>query len=240
MAANKYSGRFNTSNPKSYVDWAEYYSKSTPGPSEYGTLPAVKIGGGRFNESRPKSYIALVEYTSRQLPGPADYAEDFTKPRKLPGGGRISATSGKSVFDLSSEAASMPSAQSYPPLPGPKIMGGRFSTAFPMSHLDFVMARSAELPSPADYSRLESPAISGGRFNESRPLSTLDWVRKRAKETPSPAAYDTSDFRGGDYVNRPKTSSAGQLATGIMKTSKKRRGGRRKGAQLRARPCTRG
>ena len=201
---NKYSGRFNTSNQKSYVDWAEYYSKSTPGP-QVGTLPAVKIGGGRFNESRPKSYIALVEYTSWQL-GPADYAEDFTKPRKLPGGGRISANIWKESVLISQGSGVHAISPELSTAAGSKIMGGEVfhsvSDEPPGSchvlvqpschHQQTILAREANSSQGADF-----PPMSLAHF------STLDWVRKRAKKRP-PAAYDASDFRGGDYVSRPK------------------------------------
>jgi hypothetical protein len=52
-------GKFNSSKPKSDIDWTIYRAAQMPGPGEYSPLPSKSKGGGKFNESKPKSDIEV-------------------------------------------------------------------------------------------------------------------------------------------------------------------------------------
>ncbi len=202
---NKYSGIFNTSNPKSEIDWTMYFASQTPGPNAYPRPEMSKINGGRFNESRPKSYTEWIVYRSKQLPGPSDYEP---APIPLPKGGRISSAKLKSEIDwIQYFAKDTPSSAEYPAPPLPKIGGGRFNSGNGKSEIEWVMYYNKDTPGPATYGMLPNPKIGGGRFNESRPKTPLEWVVYRSKDIPGPAKYSPPRHARGDYFDtRPRTA----------------------------------
>ena len=73
-------GKFNTSNPKNFIELEEKRSRGLPGPAAYGAPKAPKIGGGRFNSGNSKSDVDWAIYRASKIPGPAD-----GNPPKLPG-----------------------------------------------------------------------------------------------------------------------------------------------------------
>ena len=194
-------GRFSNANPKSYIDWASYRAKQTPGPNEYGfgdRRPTTS--GGRFNTSKPKSELDWVVYHAQQVPGPCEYQLPLDRPRKDPGGGKISEARPKELLDwVVYHSREIPAPNAYPPLPNPKINGGKFSNANPKSDLDWVIYRAKQTPSPNEYGDGGRPKTTGGRFNMSNPKSQLDWVTYFGKRTPSSADYTLPEGASSDY-----------------------------------------
>jgi len=71
--------------------------------------------------------------------------------------------------------------------------GGRFSTAYPKSDVDWTILRSQEVPGPGRYNPKMLPSILGAaKISEANPKSYLDWEVYRSKEIPGPSAYDIS------------------------------------------------
>ena len=201
---SKYSGIFNKSNPKSYIDWITYFAQQTPAPNAYPRPSSITKGGGRFNESRPNSELDWVIYRAKSLPGPADYKP---RPIPLPKGGRISTANVKSEIDwIQYFAKDTPGPNAYARPPLPKQGGGRFNVGNGKSEIEWIMYYNKDTPGPATYGMLPTPKVGGGRFNESRPKSVLDWVEYRAKDLPGPNKYDPKILVDGEYFDARKTA----------------------------------
>lgn len=87
-------------------------------------------------------------------------------------------------------------------LPGPldyqdpakheQMAGGRFSTAYPKSDVDWIIYRSKERPGPLDYRPRRVRKDIGVKFSDSNPKSYLDWAIYNSQQVPGPLRYDIS------------------------------------------------
>ena len=74
-----------------------------------------------------------------------------------------------------------------------KMGGGRFSTAYPKSDVDWKILRSQKIPGPGAYNPVPLPHILGAaKISTANPKSYLDWAVYYTRDQPGPAAYDIS------------------------------------------------
>lgn len=179
----------------------------TPGPAAYAAPPLLAPSGGKFNTSKPKSDIDWVTYRAAQLPAPGQCA--YSRASAMLKQCRALTRSSNTLRCGCSPCC----ADGAPALPKPA--GGRFSTAFPKTELDWIVYRARENPGPAVYGAPKLPTPSGGRFNESNPKGELDWIEYRARQLPAPGDHDVD--RGVMLLSKTKPSPAFSLRGKVVR-----------------------
>ena len=177
---------------------------SEPGPDAYHRVTEFARGvpGPKIN-SRGLTDTDIKERTARELPGPGEYSieNDRILSRFHAPAAFISHTCGESDLEKTiREASKTPGPIDYQKdviesSPAATIGGGRFSTAFPMTSLEIIEARSKEIPGPNSYF-----ASTGGvpqfsippgapKFSTTVPKTPMDLLMLRSAETPGPGQY---------------------------------------------------
>jgi hypothetical protein len=146
-------GRFNLSNPKSWIEWNVYLNKGIPGPATYSDaqLRTPTPSGGRFGNAKPPSMLDLAILNARHTPGPGGNGPLPTC-LSTAGVGKIQVARGKTFVDwevLRAERLPAPGQYDVPQTVLPA--GGRFGKHNPKSQLDLAILRAKGVPGPSDY-----------------------------------------------------------------------------------------
>jgi len=200
LARGSNNGRFNMSNPKTYLDEAVYSHKGKPGPAAYNTTKDPGVKGGKFNMSKSKGEIDWIVYRTSQLPAPGVY--DAWNPART--GGKFSSAKPKTPLDwvIYNAGQSPGPGQYYTPTPASDHMpGGKFNLGQSKSEVDWCIYRAKRLPGPGEYN-IEKASRAAGK---NVPAFTFQG-RPGPASMPEPFA-NFSPTRGGTASLRSTTRS---------------------------------
>ena len=213
-------GSWGKTNPRSYLDMAEWYGRQTPGPGQYNTDEALRklargSNNGRFNMSNPKTYLDEAVYSHKGKPGPAAY-----NTTKDPGvkGGKFNMSKSKGEIDwIVYRTSQLPAPGVYDAW-NPARTGGKFSSAKPKTPLDWVIYNAGQSPGPGQY-YTPTPAsdhMPGGKFNLGQSKSEVDWCIYRAKRLPGPGEYNIEKASRAAGKNVPAFTFQGRPGPASM------------------------
>ena len=181
----KAGGKFSESNPKSYLDWTEYFGKQVPGPADYDTLLVYtkEVGGGRFAETEKQPLFHWEVKRGREMPGPGGTSELPRMPE--PKGGRMAKTKSMTYVErVMLEAGKKPGPSDYSRMVdygGPGLPGrgghGDMEASFLRKNKS-ASAVGSDSTSGGRGGGKGNLKIPGGRFNVSKSKSSRATMRR--------------------------------------------------------------